>query len=272
MMEYRKFAPPTPLIPYVRYFWTLDNRGDAMGYHAFTTIADGLPGLIFQQLTAGRAQQQGYELPTCYLYGQSIQPSTIIIPSDFRAVGVYFYPNALQSIFGLPAFELTDQCLAIDTLDGKIGASLIEQLMNAPTADTQIGALADYLHQRIVKNVVSLDAEAVYASRMLVDSGGRIQLRELRKELRISERSFQRKFQQAIGISPKLFSRICQFQAAMQHIREGRPLKFTDLALAHGYADQSHFIRTFQAFVGCSPRQFAHAFKEQLPNFPHLIR
>ncbi|WP_371870702.1 AraC family transcriptional regulator [Parapedobacter pyrenivorans] len=57
----------------------------------------------------------------------------------------------------------------------------------------------------------------------------------------------------------------------MQQFREGGSNRFTDLAFAHGYADQPHFIRTFKAFVGYSPRHFARAFAEQLPNFPHLI-
>ncbi|MFC3200124.1 DUF6597 domain-containing transcriptional factor [Parapedobacter deserti] len=271
-MKYRKFAPPPPLLPYVQYFWTLDSGGvDAKAYHTFTTIADGLPGLIFQEISAGVAQQWNHALPTCYLYGQSIRPSKITIPSGFRSVGVYFYPNALQSIFGLPAHELTDRCVAIDALDEKTGVSLIERLLNTPAADRQIQILADYLRWRVERNSAKLDAEAVYASKLLAVSGGRLQLRELQQELRISERTFQRQFRQAIGVSPKLFSRICQFQAAMQQLREGQPVNFTELAFMHGYADQPHFIRTFRTFVGCSPRQYARAFNEQLPNFPHLI-
>lgn len=270
-MEFRKIAPPQPLLPYVRYFWTLDNRDETKAYHAFTTIADGLPGLIFQQLTPDWAAKPDNGWPICYVYGQTVEPVNIFFPSGFHAVGVYFHPHALQSIFGLPAFEWTDRCIAMDVLDGKVGALLVEQLLNTSAADRQIGILADYLCQRIAANAAKLDAEALYAAKRLVSSGGRLALRELQRELRISERGFQRKFREAIGVSPKLFSRICQFQGAMQQFREGGSHRLTNLALAHGYADQPHFIRTFKAFVGCSPRYFTRAFAEQLPNFPHLI-
>lgn len=270
-MEYHRFAPPPPLLRYVRYFWALSNADDSQAPYTFTTIADGLPGLIFQQLAPGVVAQQGDSWPICYLYGQTVQPIHIAFPSGFRSVGVYFHPNALQSIFGLPAFEWTDRCIGVDDLDGKAGALLIEQLLNTPAVDRQMGILADYLYQRIVANGAKLDAEALYAAKVIVGSGGRLPLRELQRELRISERSFQRKFRETIGVSPKLFSRICQFQAAMQQIRAGGSPSFTDVAFAHGYADQPHFIRTFKAFVGCSPRHFSRAFTEQLPNFPHLI-
>lgn len=270
-MEFHRFAPIPPLIPYVQYFWTLANADEIPAPYTFTTIADGLPGLIFQQPVSGWGVQPADGWPICYLYGQTVNPICITFPSGFRAVGVYFRPHALQSIFGLPAFEWTDRCIAMDVLDGNVGASLVEQLLDTPTADRQIGVLADYLCQRIAANVAKLDAEALYAAKLIVSSGGRLQLRELQKELRISERGFHRKFREAIGIPPKLFSRICQFQAAMQQFREGGSHRLTDLAFAHGYADQPHFIRTFKTFVGYSPRHFARAFAEQLPNFPHLI-
>nr|WP_229738932.1 DUF6597 domain-containing transcriptional factor [Parapedobacter pyrenivorans] len=50
-MEFHRFAPIPPLVPYVQYFWTLANADEIPAPYTFTTIADGLPGLIFHRGT-----------------------------------------------------------------------------------------------------------------------------------------------------------------------------------------------------------------------------
>ena len=40
-------------------------------------------------------------------------------------------------------------------------------------------------------------------------------------------------------------------------IEHGGPRPWTDAALEAGYFDQSHLIRDFRRFVGCTPSEFA---------------
>jgi len=75
----------------------------------------------------------------------------------------------------------------------------------------------------------------------------------LRRILNLSLRTFERRFEQYIGISPKLFSGISQFQAALKHLQSGKFDKLSDIAYTYGYSDQSHFIRHFSRFTGLSP-------------------
>ncbi len=93
----------------------------------------------------------------------------------------------------------------------------------------------------------------------LQETQGALSLRDLRDELRITERSFERRFKQYTGMSPKLFARIAQFQASLQQLRDKQFDKLSDLAYSNDYADQSHFIRTFREFAGCSPLKFQEA-------------
>ncbi len=46
----------------------------------------------------------------------------------------------------------------------------------------------------------------------------------------MSERSLERKFNQAIGISPKLFARISRFQESLYQLRAGKYDKLSDVA------------------------------------------
>jgi len=93
-------------------------------------------------------------------------------------------------------------------------------------------------------------------------------LKDLQQKLRMTERSLERRFKQAIGISPKLFGRICRFQVSLNQLRKDNYDKLSDIAYENGYADQSHFIRSFREFAGVSPFDFKKQSNELVRNFP----
>ena len=70
---------------------------------------------------------------------------------------------------------------------------------------------------------------------------------------------------------PKLFARICRFQASLRQLRAAHYEKLSDLAYANLYADQSHHIRAFQEFAGVSPHQYDKRSREVLGNLVELL-
>ena len=77
----------------------------------------------------------------------------------------------------------------------------------------------------------------------------------LARQLGVSRQHLALQFRQHVGISPKLFARICRFRAAsagMQRLA-GQP-DWAQVALQFGYFDQSHLIRDFQDFAHSSPQ------------------
>lgn len=92
---------------------------------------------------------------------------------------------------------------------------------------------------------------------MMINSKGSMPIKNLRSQLHIAERTFERNFKQAIGITPKQFSRIIQFSFSINQIKESDYYSFTDIAYNNNFSDQSHFIRTFKKYTGQTPRAFA---------------
>lgn len=111
-----------------------------------------------------------------------------------------------------------------------------------------------------------------YAVSVIAVSKGNIALKRLQLELQLSERSFERKFKEYIGISPKLFARICRFQASLQQLRSNDFSKLSDIAFEQEYADQSHFIRAFKEFAGFSPFQYQKQYPEVIENLATIIK
>ena len=267
-MTYQQIQPPDSLRRYVRYFWTL-KQGSADGsLETFRPITDGCPGLFYQRTEPGSFYDQDRkQLPALFLYGQTIRHRELNATNGFDAVGVCITPGALKTVFGLDANELTDTCLDVNLLTKTQDSFLSERLLSAPSTGHQIELLSAYLLAQLSHNDSHPDRIADYALSVMIESAGRIPLKTLHQTLNVSERSFERRFRQSVGISPKLFSRVCRFQAALRQLEANRYDRLSDVAFDNGYADQSHFIRVFKEFSGFSPyqyRQQANAVGENL--------
>jgi AraC family transcriptional regulator len=75
---------------------------------------------------------------------------------------------------------------------------------------------------------------------------------DLAKECRLSTSHFARAFRQATGMPPHRWVMKRRIERARELLLEGE-LDLAELALACGFADQSHFTRTFGRSEGHSP-------------------
>ncbi|WP_346319668.1 AraC family transcriptional regulator [Chitinophaga sp. YIM B06452] len=266
-MKYRQLVPPPHLQDHIRHFWILESE-HPNGDSTFRTLADGCPGLILQDTDKGVMFKNDKELPGALLYGQSTSHAEVKVEGMFSTIGIYFSPSGLRSVFGLRADELTNGCLPLS----EIARSLTQQLGETPGLDEKVKLLTDYVANLVRRHAKDVDKTMEHALARILHSEGAISLKELRDELQLSERSFERKFKQIVGVPPKMFSRISQFQASLSQLRKLKYEKLSDVAFGNEYADQSHFIRSFKEFAGVSPFQFGKKTPEVMENFTAVNR
>jgi AraC-like DNA-binding protein len=84
---------------------------------------------------------------------------------------------------------------------------------------------------------------------------GDVSLADLAKDCGLSASHFSRAFRQSVGISPHQWLTRRRIEEAKRLLRE-RTLSLSDVALACGFADQSHFTRVFVRFTGGSPGSY----------------
>jgi len=82
-----------------------------------------------------------------------------------------------------------------------------------------------------------------------------ISLQELAEMAELSPYHFLRVFRDTIGLSPHAYQLQVRVENAKKLLRDG--MSGTEVAYMAGFADQSHFIRTFKRRVGVTPSQFA---------------
>lgn len=271
-MTYKQLPPPDYLKDYVRHFWVLESQATDTLSASFRTIVDGCPGFIFQAQDKGVLYQNNKALPGIILYGQATSHAEIRIKGTFCTTGIHFYPHALKSIFGLNADELTDTCMNLDILTGEQGFQLSAQLSETASFGEQIAIISAYLLSQIQQHKRYDDKAIQYAISCIKQTKGNISVKELRTVLQVSERNFERRFKQQVGISPKLFTRISRFQASLHLLRNSEYEKLSDIAFLNEYADQSHFIRAFREFAGCSPFQYQKTSREVMDNLSVLAK
>jgi AraC-like DNA-binding protein len=196
------------------------------------------------------------KLPEIYLHGQITKPSKLSYTGNISAFGICFQPHALKCVFGIDANELTDTGIDFNLVKNNKRLDFIGRLADEETAEGRINILSNYLFYQHQSNNRQTDETVKYAIALIVKSKGTLALKELQQKLQLSERSLERKFSQSIGISPKLFSRICRFQESLSQIRTSDYDKLSDIAYENSYADQAHFIRAFKEFTGFSPLEF----------------
>jgi AraC family transcriptional regulator len=86
--------------------------------------------------------------------------------------------------------------------------------------------------------------------------GEHISLEQLAALAGMSRFHFARQFRISTGQSPMGYVRQARIERATTILRE-RNTTIARVALSLGFADQSHFTRTFGRFIGVSPKSFA---------------
>ena len=146
------------------------------------------------------------------------------------------------SLLSQAAYSLDDERLAAQLGLPRAMALLKERLSH----ETAPGKLAGWQTQRLTTHVET----------HLQD---RIRTADLAAIVRLSVGHFTHAFKMTFGETPchyVLRQRIRQAQTLMQHQRT--PL--TDIALACGFCDQSHFSRLFRRVTGTSPSEWRRRF------------
>jgi len=81
------------------------------------------------------------------------------------------------------------------------------------------------------------------------------QMEELAAALRVSRRTLETRFTQALGTSPARFFRACRIRRA-QELLEDPTLNITEVAYAAGFSSSSHFSASFLKTFGVTPRDY----------------
>ncbi len=218
-------------------------------------FADGYPGLIFQQSKNGLlVSPHNKKMPCLFLYGQTVKPIELHFQSSYQLIIFQLYPCVLKSFFNLKANDIKDSCYDLMLLPG--GEDAAKQLLQNKKLDKRIEIISNFLFDIFKMKKEKLDETIKRAIQLILKNKGQIAIAQLCNDLNSTERTFERRFLKEVGILPKQFSQIIQFQQSLEQLTLKDYTKLTDIVYANGFSDQSHFIKVFKVFTGKTPKNF----------------
>ena len=211
--------PHPSLLPWISHFFALESEGAGPGF-ILPLIANGLPSLIFQASDGAWLPDENRGLETLSLNGQYVAPVNLALRGRFALVACFFRPHVLGSLFGFEAAELTGARVDLDLIASEPGKRLKQRLLETPARSDRVDLMQAFVREARKRPPASGNGAAGFATRTLLESGGSVALESVQAGLRTTERSLQRLFAAEVGISPRLFARICRFQSAFRRLNE----------------------------------------------------
>ncbi|ABG58374.1 helix-turn-helix domain-containing protein [Cytophaga hutchinsonii] len=219
--------------------------------------ADGYPGIMFQQSESGFFRfPESKQLSEFFLYGQTLEPISLEVQGTYRFVVFQLYPFASKYLLGIDPKELNDACydlMQFQYIDMEVYS---KQLTAAPDPESLIACMSDGVAALIGLNKPPHNDRIQQAIKQIIETEGRMRISDLSEAVCLSERTLERNFLGEVGLSPKQFAKIIQFQSSLTKLTDANAETLTAIGLDSGFTDQSHFIRVFKQYTGQTPSQY----------------
>ena len=174
-------------------------------------------------------------------------------PGPYISIQVVLKPYALSTLLGLNAAALDTPFVELSECSA---GTLAQRLLEANDRAKQLALLADFLAAQL-RQARSRDEMVAASLRLIHDNAASISVKHLLNHLNVSERHFERRFRQTVGVAPQAYIRVKRFHAALRLLKTRRYERLTDIAQAAGFYDQSHFNRDVKQFARLSPKHVA---------------
>ncbi|MFF5447199.1 helix-turn-helix domain-containing protein [Streptomyces sp. NPDC012888] len=170
---------------------------------------------------------------------------------DVECVEMCLTPGAAYSLLGVSPRELEGAVVGLDDLWGRQERRLRERVAEATAWEERFALVGEFLARRAAGGP-AMTPEVAGVWDTIVAHGGRVRVDDLAASCGWSRKRLWSRFSAQTGLTPKRAAMLVRFDQAARALRAGG--NAADVALAHGYADQSHLHRDVLAFAGCTPR------------------
>ena len=166
---------------------------------------------------------------------------------------VEFQPAGYYAFSGMSQKELTDLVLSFEEVNSPLYRLIAQHLETSSTVETFVEAVDRLLMAHL--KTTFYQQEFALANQMIIDSSGRLSVKELSENVFYSERHLNRIFDKYMGVKIKSFSRLVRVNKALRLLR--RPgLSILQVCRQTGFYDMPHFIHDFKSICGITPQEY----------------
>ena len=247
---YREVAPCEALRPYIRCFWGSEKPLPARPHEGGIVIPDTCMDIIF---TVDYAQNR---ISSVFC---TLDEHTHRTPHSDESGGctatfaIRFYAWT-ASLFSEDKLHATaNSTYPADAFFRQIERMLTPLLFEETTLMGKVLAAEKAL--LAVLRPEKADPAVLCAIHHILRTEGRIRISEVSAALALSPRQLERRFDAAMGLSPKALAGLMRYQLLWQDMALNPRFDALDAVARFGYADQAHLLHDFHHRHGMSPRE-----------------
>jgi AraC-like DNA-binding protein len=250
-MKFDKYFPAERLKPYIKYLVVSENELENE-YKIFPS--SGLViGFQYKGKLSILKNNEESKLATAGITGISDSYKIFRNSADIGTILVYFTEIGFTHFASQPANELFNLSLSLDDIFNKNDIVELEEKLIMTTSDkNRIKAVEQFLLSQLKD--LETDKLVSEAVRLIYQTNGTIQVKELNKKLFISQSPLEKRFRKVVGTTAKKFASIVRFNTVLDHLSETKSL--TQICYENDFFDQAHFIKDFKQFTGDTPENF----------------
>jgi AraC-like DNA-binding protein len=256
--RYREYPVTGTLAPYVKCIWSLESDRAIYDAPRERILPDGCVELVihFRDPFRSHFANGVTDLqPRSFVAGQmrnflEIAPAGRVglIAVRFHARGAYlFFPTSLRAV--------TAAVVELEEVWGKRAREWTERVALARGMATRVPLVEEWLWAAL-RQKDRYDRAVDRCLNLIDAAAGQIRVAQLASEIGLCRRQLNRRFENAVGVSPKQFARVSRFLNGVRSLRRSAHPTLTDTALECGYFDQAHFNHDFRKFAGMTPSEF----------------
>ena len=196
------------------------------------------------------------ERPRSMITGQYIERTNRHLRGpDFVALLVDFQPGMLYRITGIPFYELTNTFVDAEAVFST-EIRLVNERLNSTDDYQEMIAIVELFLRQLIQGIKRDSHPLDIITSFLIEQPENSSIIQLAEDTCLCPRQFERRFNQRMGVPPKLFSRIARLNKAYRLKYSTPSNDWLSVALACGYYDYQHLAKDFQRFAGVTPAAY----------------
>ena len=246
-------TPPPPLDAFVEWVWYSER--DALPHRRERGLPTGRADIVIPLLQDEILRHDGASM-------QRLRGGVVQGPHDRFSVrgtegpsavlGVHFKAGGAAALFGGALPALRNRTVLLEEVWGTSARELRESLQQAPTPAGKLRRMEQALWLRL-RDAPSPDPMVVATLAALSRDPSQALIEPLQRASGCSPAQFIRRFEQAVGLTPKRYARVLRFGALLPALVRQGPRDWAQVAADGGYFDQSHLIHEFRRIAGITP-------------------
>jgi AraC-like DNA-binding protein len=190
------------------------------------------------------------------LFGQQNELTNRFIGKDFLVFQIVFNPGSLFRLTGIPSHQLTNCYLDAGLIFPNSSINEVNERLAESTNHQEMVHIVELFISTLVKKVKKEIHQLDNIGSLMLQSNEAKSIDWLAKNAYLSNRQFERKFLERMGVSPKYFNKVVRFENAFRMKNKFPHLDWLTISIHCGFYDYQHMAKDYKDLTQQTPTDF----------------